>query len=91
MPPEILPLLGTVPDAELARRFGLNRCTVRYWRRERGIDACPGARGVKPQERPYDAELGRRSDADIAREYGVTRAAVSERRRRRGIAAFSAA
>ena len=87
-PPDVVPLLGVISDAEIARRVERARSTVQRWRAERGIAAAP-ARGIAA-ECPDDVEplLGVISDAEIARRVGRTRTTVQRWRAARGIAAL---
>lgn len=84
--PEQVALLGTLRDAEIARRLGRKQTDVAMRRRARGLSQPP-----KPQERPWTAEelqwLGVLPDAEVARRSARPASAVAFERRARGIRA----
>ena len=69
--------LGTGPDPDTARRFGVSPSTVRAFRQAAGIPAFVALRRAQ-----VDAlvEAGTRTVSDMAREAGVSRRAVAKRR-----------
>lgn len=92
--PEEIALLGTMHDAEIARRMGLHRTTVSQRRRKLGIPAfaSPGA-PVKHWTPERETLLGTMSDGDVVKRLnvpGLSRERVKQRRRRLGIPAFNA-
>lgn len=69
--------LGTEPDPDTARRFGVSTSTVRAFRQAAGIPAFTAVRRAQ-----VDALVGAgdRSVSAVAREAGVSRRAVAKRR-----------
>jgi transposase-like protein len=69
--------LGTEPDPDTARRFGVSPSTVRAFRQAAGIPAFVAVRRAQ-----VDAAVaaGDRTVSDVAREAGVSRRAVAKRR-----------
>lgn len=81
-------LLGTKPDAELARQFGLSNSAVGLKRRSLGISSPKGMneRFVVPPE--FIDKLGVWSDAKIARCLNTYGSVISRARRKLGVAAI---
>ena len=78
-----LPLLGTQPDADLARQFGVSRESIRLWRVRNGVDRYPTKRTIAA----CDARLGVYNDLDVALTLGMGVAAVRHARHELGLAA----
>ncbi|HJE71808.1 MAG TPA: hypothetical protein K8U87_24675, partial [Pseudomonas oryzihabitans] len=85
-PAEVAELLGKLPDAELAKRLGVNRRLIWKWRTERKIPSPPRAT-VAPAVLSADqvAQLGKRSDGELAREFGFSDFQIQQVRTRLGI------
>lgn len=85
-PAEVAELLGKLPDAELAKRLGVNRRLIWKWRTERKIPSPPRAT-VAPAVLSPDqvAQLGKRSDGELAREFGFSDFQIQQVRTRLGI------
>lgn len=80
--PDKVALLGTVPDAELASRWGINNATVAYARARHGI---PPHQPQKKWTADQVAMLGQMTDAEVARRTGRSKWAVTKARRERKI------
>jgi hypothetical protein len=86
--PEQDKLLGTAPDAEIARRFGRKTRTVEKRRLALGIPSNnPAYHQWTPDE---DALLGTMPDRELARRLGVSLIAVVARRQRKHILSVEA-
>ena len=85
--PKIDPLLGTEPDAELAREFSISEAVIAKRRKQLGVPACLRWKIIDWSK--VDPYLGRYTDREIAEEAGVSEARVGSRRRRLGIPSFS--
>jgi hypothetical protein len=88
--PERLALLGTTPDAEVARRLGLTAARVGYRRRVLGIPASRAIREAAFWTPERVALLGTATDREVGRWLGVTAATVCARRQALEIRAFPA-
>lgn len=92
--PEENALLGTLHDAEIARRIGMGRGSVSQRRRRAGIPAFASAGApVKHWTPERESLLGTMSDGDVVKLLnvpGLNRYRASQRRRRLGIPAFKA-
>jgi hypothetical protein len=80
--PEVIALLGTVSDVELAARLGIHFVTVAKVRYRHGI------KPHQPQQKwtaEHVAMLGQMPDAEVARRTGRSKWAVTAARRKRGI------
>ena len=75
------PLLGKVPDTEIAERFGVHFNTVYRRRKKLGVPAL-----LRRAEAPYRGWVGRIPDATIARCWGVKEKSVADTRRRMKLA-----
>jgi len=84
---EIDPLLGAVPDVELALKFNISKTAVASRRKQLGVPACLKWKIIDWSE--IDPYLGTSTDREIAERAGVSEARVSQRRRRLGIPSFS--
>lgn len=89
---QVLPFLGTKPDSELAKEFGLHASVVTYWRRRVGIEPVDlkKYRGPSNLDLRYPgitARLGVDRDFEIARDYGLSRQRILQYRERRNIPA----
>lgn len=80
-------LLGTAPDAKVAKRIGRSAKSVETARCWRGI---PGYRADAAAQRwrKFDPLLGTMPDTLIAKLAGVSDVAVVKRRRKLGVAAY---
>jgi hypothetical protein len=81
--------LGMVPDAEIARRFGVAEPTVASARKVRMIE--PANQNILARHRDVDwgsQPLGEVTDAEIARAIGCSKSTVNRERRIRGIPAL---
>jgi len=88
-PPEWRGLVGKVPDAELAREYGVSVHTVRDRRRAAGKKPCPGTGSGLEWIDEDDAILGTMPDSRVAKLVGCSASSVGNRRRELGIPAFS--
>ena len=83
------PLLGTLPDKEIAIACGVNKNTIAYIRRKYEISAFDQTRS---KQRGWSAEkvalLGKKTDLEIAKTFGIEPISVFRARKRRGIPAF---
>ena len=78
-------LLGRSSDAALAARFHLSVATVSRKRRELGVEARFGRRGVPVRWTPaMDADLDRLTVLEMARTYGIKTDTVRSRLRQLG-------
>jgi len=75
---QITPLLGTMPDAELARRSGLSKQYVSQLRNQAGIPRHAGRSYTDDQARRIRMLLGRVPDTTVAEALGVPRRVVAE-------------
>jgi hypothetical protein len=83
---DIDPLLGTMPDQALARRFGAHWSTI-FGRRVRlGVPTFRRPSGIDWQS--IDPLLGLVTDTVLAARAGVSATTIGDRRRLRGIPAF---
>lgn len=100
--PEILALLGTVPDSQIAAQIGCERKTVSYRRQCLGIPASfdrtnnipPPANGGWNRKTLPDriiAVLGTVPDWKLAEQAGVSKKRIMDERHRRGIPSYAAA
>lgn len=86
-----LPLIGTMPDAEVAEIVGSHVYTITAWRRKLGLPRPP--RRNRVQDNPdvrypgIKARLGVDTDTRIASHYGLSRERVRQFRARYGIQA----
>lgn len=87
IPPEALPLLGKITDAEMARRFGRSDSTVRAWRYAHNIPAKTVPRPWLPKEIKL---LGTMPDAEVARMVGRRSSHVKTKRERLKIPPYTA-
>ena len=83
---ELLPLLGTIPDSEIAVRSGLHKNTVMRWRKLQGIPLYY-RRPVMSQE--VKKLLGTMPEAELAKKVGVTISYVCQLRKKLGIPKYS--
>jgi len=79
---EIDPFLGTMPDSEIGRKFGINGDTVRMHRKKLGIDAF----GIDWSK--IDQLLGNIADGEIARKFNLGNSTIKRRRDKLGIDKF---
>ena len=79
------PLLGTMPDAEIARIVGRSRARVHQWRVTEGVPRYTSLHDHDPQ---LIASLGTDSDGRVARCHNVSRGLVQRMRSERGIAPY---
>lgn len=84
----MISLLGTMTDAELARRLGIRHHVVVYKRLSLGI---PSFKNMKEREwgQKELGLLGKKSDEEVAGLLGVTRTTVKNKRKSLGIEAFA--
>lgn len=82
--PEVLAILGTMPDYQIAARMNVCPQTVSKKRREHGIAPYQPDRTMVDFTKP-EPLLGLVTDAALARHRGVTRQAITARRAARGI------
>lgn len=96
-PEELVPLLGTLSDAEIATRGGVSHPTARRWRRALGIDPYGESGAVRTSltaattRKRLDAlraRLGALSWAHLAARCGVSRQRMHEARREGASAAL---
>ncbi len=83
---EIDPLLGTLPDWNIAKKFGKSYGAVNARRTKLGIAAY-----VKPDNFPWaeiDPLLGTESDIDLSRRFGCSAHTIGRRRKKYGIPMF---
>lgn len=82
------PLIGTMPDSQLAAQSGVSHTTIANRRRKLGItQKAPQRESSIPWEL-YDDRLGSEPDTEIARDVGCSKHAVRRRREERGISAY---
>lgn len=81
---EIAPLFGTIPDAEIGRRYGLSRERVRQVRKQH--NQAPWKSTLRERTIPL---LGKISDREIAKQLGVTDNWVGVFRRKQGVPRLS--
>lgn len=81
------PLLGTMPDGQIAKQFGVGPALVFERRRLRGIVAHYKGR-PKHDWSKIDGLLGTKSDAEIAANFGIPCATIQSRRRKLKINGF---
>lgn len=74
---ELVPLLGTMTDCTLAKRFDVSNSTIAYHRAK--ADVPPLVRGPLA---PWRAQFGIMTDLAIAQAAGVSRSAVGRLRLR---------
>lgn len=84
--PGMLDVLGCLPDADVAVKYGLSRQRVHQIRGELSIPACVTPFTMTPEQ---VALLGTTTDAALAREWGVSQAVVGYYRNQRGIPVWS--
>lgn len=87
VPAAAVPLLGRVPDMQVALTFGRSYDTARRWRIAAGH---PPVVVKRPWERQELAKLGTMPDAMLARELARRTRAVRDKRDRLGIPPFAA-
>ncbi len=85
--PEEVALLGTMPDAALARALGITKGMVTWKRMTTGIPAFRTKRRTYPWTEELIALLGRMPDREVARISGFSVSAVQRKRAALGIAA----
>ena len=86
--PEVLELIGKVPDHEIAYKFGMLRSTIFKARKALGVPPCSkrGCRSKKLNTNPEIlALLGTMPDTVLASRAGVTEASIFSMRKSRGI------
>jgi hypothetical protein len=83
---ELLPLLGKVKDAELARKFGVSRERIRQYRTKYNVEKCP------KQHREWSKEeiqlLGTVTDREVSEICHIAISEVSRKRNELGIKPF---
>lgn len=85
-PAEAAEPLGTVPNAEMAKKLSVNRRLIWKWRTEREIPSPPRAAPALAVLSPDQvAQLGKRSDGELAREFGFSDFQIQQLRTRLGI------
>lgn len=85
------PLLGTIPDVEIARMVGCPAAAVMSRRNRKGIrSALPSGRPADIDWAPADPFWGRRTDREIGEVVGADPGAVKAHRHRHGIGAYRA-
>ena len=84
---EIDPLLGTMPDVELALKFGTSKSAIGVRRKLLGVAACLQWKIIDWKE--VDPYLGTCTDRELADRAGISETRVAQRRRRFGISSFS--
>lgn len=82
---EIRPFLGTKPDSEVARDFGVSKQRVRKLRQRWAIPPYVQTNSPDQYHPGIMARLGVESDAEIARDYGISRQRVFQLRQERNI------
>lgn len=84
----MISLLGTMTDAELARRLGIPLYVVIYKRLSLGI---PSFKNMKVREwkRNELGLLGKKSDEEVAKLLGMAKTTISNKRKSLGIEAFA--
>ena len=84
----MISLLGTMTDAELARRLGIRHHVVTYKRLSLGI---PPFRSIKQREWGQEelGLLGKQSDQEVAKLLGFAKTTVTNKRKSLGIEAFA--
>lgn len=87
-PARLRKLLGTMPDAILARQVGVHPRTVLRERQRTGIPPYRKKRAAIEWTERMLALLGTASDQAVADELGLSAATVSKKRRRLGLPAF---
>jgi hypothetical protein len=86
--PEILAMLGSVPDAVVARKIGLASSAARSMRVRLGVQVHGAGKRRGWLTDAITSRLGRESDGDIARSIGISRSLVHAARKTLGVAAF---
>jgi len=93
LPPNMLGMLGKIPDVEISRLVCLNVKTVARIRVEMGIQALPND-SARRRKKKLDARflgwLGVRRDADVAQESGIGIQSIRKIRKELGICSFRA-
>lgn len=79
------PLLGTLPDAEVAATVGTSTQTVASWRRRLGIQKAPRRADPEVKYPGITHRLGSDTDSVIAAEYNLSRERVRQIRNLLGI------
>lgn len=72
------PLLGTMPDSEVADRVGISTQTVTTWRRRLGIPKVPRRPNPEIKYPGITARLGVDPDVAVAADYGLSRERVRQ-------------
>lgn len=80
--PGLSALVGTKPDSELGRQYGVSRETIRLIRMRLGVPT------YSPMGDIDVNLLGTMTDGDLAKKYGRNKASITVYRRRLGIASF---
>ena len=80
------PILGKAPDAEIARKYGVCRETVRLARQWLKL---PRFKSERPEHRPWhdDPDIGRLPDRAVAERHGLSTSSIGSYRHRMGIPA----
>ena len=84
--PGLLELLGQVPDAEIARRYGVSTQLINSIRNKLGVTASTPKFVPTPE---FLAALGTRSDYEISEDFGVSANTVANYRNRNNIPPWS--
>ena len=95
--PELISLLGKVPDTELAKRIGVDVSTILYRRKLLKIDRVPQKNFVSnlppSKKKPFSKEsielLGKAPDHEIAKIEKVSKTTVLRRRQEMGIDSYA--
>lgn len=85
--PDIINMLGTISDRQLARQTGRAESTIRSARTARGIE--PAKSDTSPLSQVTISLLGTMSDSELARRSGRSENTIRSARVRRGIARYS--
>jgi len=83
--PEILDMIGTKPDAELAREFDVHPITIRAIRDRNGLTETRGRKLTEEKQPEILDAIGKNSDTDVADKFGVSTATVAAIRKRHGV------
>lgn len=83
--PAILEMIGTRPDAEVAREFEIHPITVRAIRDRNGLTETRGRKLTEEKQPEILDAIGKKPDTEVAKEFGVSTATVVAIRKRHGV------
>lgn len=88
--PEIRPMLGIVPDGDLADKYNASKTKIKAVRAYLEIPSCRSAETWERRNVPPDLRdaLGTVSDSELSRQYGIHQTTITAMRNRLGIPVF---